>query len=643
MNGQVPEGADGDPGDGVSAVVSPGSRDALVAMLDHVNDGIVVVSADWRFRYLNEPAARLLRRPRHQLLGQPVRDYFGETGTAEYRRALDRCLHAGQPFTITEFYPPLGRWFESRGVPEGGEALIFVRDVTEQRRAEARLSEYGDRMAEAERIAHFGVWRWNLGSSAIFMSAELHAIYGVARSSALTGHELMELVHPDDRGRVGAQLRHARRTVEPFTFEHRIVRPDGTERSLYVRGRVVAGVEGTPEALVGVVHDVTEREQAERALGLNRRRMRALMDHSPSVISITDGDGRYVMVNAATAQLVGMAPEEMVGRHFESLFPSIAEQQLAADARARDEQITVFDEVVLEVDGEGRTFDTVTFPLPGVGGRLETCTIATDITARRELETERRRRLRRSAQIESAIADGRMLVHAQPILDIASGETVAHELLVRLRTEGPRGAVLPPAAFLPAAERFGIVSTIDRWMVDRALALATDVICPQVNLSAVTLSDPDARRAILDALRARPEAARRLVFEITETASAEQIGAAERFAAELTGLGCGLALDDFGTGYGSYTYLRRLPLRHLKIDRSFVARLGISPEDRRIVRSIVFLADSFGLSTTAEGVEDPEALTRLAQLGVHRAQGFHLGPPSPVAAPATGRTGEPNV
>jgi EAL domain-containing protein (putative c-di-GMP-specific phosphodiesterase class I) len=141
-----------------------------------------------------------------------------------------------------------------------------------------------------------------------------------------------------------------------------------------------------------------------------------------------------------------------------------------------------------------------------------------------------------------------------------------------------------------------------------------------VNLSAVTLCDPDAREEILTLLASAPPSAQRLVFEITETASAEHLDAATRFATGLTGLGCGLALDDFGTGFGSFTYLRKLPLRYLKIDRSFVTDLTRSRDDQRVVQSTIGIARQFGLRTIAEGIEDEPALQLLRPFGADYAR-----------------------
>jgi EAL domain-containing protein (putative c-di-GMP-specific phosphodiesterase class I) len=122
------------------------------------------------------------------------------------------------------------------------------------------------------------------------------------------------------------------------------------------------------------------------------------------------------------------------------------------------------------------------------------------------------------------------------------------------------------------------------------------------------------------------------VFEITETAAIGNLDAAQRLANTLSSLGCRLALDDFGTGFGSFTYLRSLPVDYLKIDSSFVLNLVDSPEDQAVVRSMVHIAESFGRSTVAEGVENQATLGLLFELGVDYVQGYFTGRPVPVLA-----------
>lgn len=494
---------------------------------------------------------------------------------------------------------------------------------------EPELREYAQRMAEAEALVHFGAWRWEIETGRVRWSDELHRIYGLAPGEfAGSIDAFVSFLHPDDRERVWANIERALQSCEPFVFEERILRADGNERVLLSQGRPLVGRDGRPEAVVGVCQDVTERVQAQRQLGVSERRIRAILENTPAVVAVKDLDGRYLMSNAETGRLLGMEPHEVVGRECTELFPAVAEQLREADRRAVTEMAPVYDEVVLERDGEPRTFLVVTFPLPDSAGRpMETCTIATDVTERRERESERHEQAEWQRRIKAALREERMLAYRQPVVALTDGRTVGFELLVRMRTEdGTR--VLSPGEFLPAAERFGLVQTIDVWMVSQALTL-DPAVGVEVNLSAVTLGDAAARREIIGLLQSAPaEAAARIVFEITETAAAEHLDAAVDFASELTRLGCGLALDDFGTGFGSFTYLRALPLRYLKIDISFVRDLVRSEGDRRVVQSIIGIARQFDLQTIAEGVEDEKTLKLLGECGADFAQGFHLGRPS---------------
>jgi PAS domain S-box-containing protein len=510
-------------------------------------------------------------------------------------------------------------------------------DQARLHRLEQELHEHAERLAEAERIAGFGVWEWEIAGGVVRWSDQLHAIYGVAPGEFEgTVEAFVSRLHPDDRERVGSHVAHAVETLEAFAFEERIVRPDGSVRTLLSQGRAVPGPDGRAAALVGVCHDVTDRAAAERALGTSERRMRAILDNSPSAVAVKDLEGRYRMTNVECGRVMGAAPEELIGHHcHEFLDAGIAARLRHNDQAAAALGEPVYEEMVLERGGEPRTYMMVTFALPDPAGHpVETCTIGTDITERKELEAERLERLDWEERIRSAIDEGRMLVFAQPIIDLATGAEASCELLVRMREHGE---IMLPSAFLPPAERFGLIRAIDVWMVRQAIAIAA-TRAPEVNLSAISMCDPDVRREIVGLLSQAPEAARRIVFEITETAAAEHLDAARAFAQDVTALGCGLALDDFGTGFGSFTYLRDLPLRYLKIDTSFVRDAVRSEGDRQIVQSIVGVARQFGLQTIAEGVEDEPTLELLEAAGADYAQGFLLGRPT-AAAPQLARSG----
>ncbi|HET9102284.1 MAG TPA: EAL domain-containing protein [Solirubrobacteraceae bacterium] len=604
----------------------------LAAVLDGVPDGMIVIDAGGRCRYLNPAAGALLGRAPGELPGRPVWENLPDGLRLRLERAGDAALSSGRPGRIVAEHARRRIWLEFRLLPGDAELVILLRDVTEEQRAHDELVEHLDRNFEAERIIGFGVWRWEISTGRVRWSDQLHRIYGLQPGEfAGTVEAFLAYVHPEDRDRIWANIARSIETMDPFVFEERITRPDGETRVLLSKGRVVTDAGGKPEALVGVCHDVTDRARVEHALGASDRRMRAIMEHSPSIISVKDLSGRYLMSNAESGRILGMAAEEIIGKHCEDIFPrEIAEAQRAADRRAASEGGSVSDELVLMRNGEPRRYMTSTFVLPDEDGfPLETCTIATDVTERHDYESSRRRRLECADEIASALDEHRMLAYGQPIIDLSNGRQNATELLVRMRTTGENAEVLLPAHFLPDAERFGLIQLIDVWMVRQATRLPGSAPL-QINLSAVTMCDTEARDEIVAVLEAAPQSARRIVFEITETAATTYLEAAAAFAHEIARLGGRLALDDFGTGFGSFTYLRTLPLSCLKIDASFVQGMADSLDDRRVVKSIIGIAEQFDLATIAEGVENEVTLELLRELGADYAQGYHLGRPAPL-------------
>jgi diguanylate cyclase (GGDEF)-like protein len=237
---------------------------------------------------------------------------------------------------------------------------------------------------------------------------------------------------------------------------------------------------------------------------------------------------------------------------------------------------------------------------------------------------ERHRNLTWVERIREALADERLIVYAQPIVDLKSRQVARDELLVRMLD--PDGDVIPPNAFLPTAERFGLVAEVDRLVLSKAIELAGRSRPISVNVSGRSLSDErlidDVREAIGSGLNPAW-----LGFEITETAAVANMAEAERFARTVTELGCSLGLDDFGTGFSSFSYLKHLPVQYLKIDIEFIRELRTSRVDQRLVQAMVDIAAAFEQQTVAEGVEDSDTLALVQGLGIDYAQGFYIGRP----------------
>jgi diguanylate cyclase (GGDEF)-like protein/PAS domain S-box-containing protein len=233
----------------------------------------------------------------------------------------------------------------------------------------------------------------------------------------------------------------------------------------------------------------------------------------------------------------------------------------------------------------------------------------------------------RVQDFREALAEKRFVLYAQPILDLRSGLVARSELLIRMCSAA--GEIVPPGDFLPIAERFSLVGELDRWVIDKALALARDQPVA-VNLSGRSVGDARILAAVRESIADGLDPVN-LTFEITETAVMTDFARALEFVSALKALGCDLALDDFGTGFGSFTYLKHLPARYVKIDMEFVRDINDDPTDREIVRSIVGIAHTLGKEAIAEGVENADVLQTLRELDVDYAQGFYIGLPAPIA------------
>src|SRR6185503_5141045 len=236
----------------------------------------------------------------------------------------------------------------------------------------------------------------------------------------------------------------------------------------------------------------------------------------------------------------------------------------------------------------------------------------------------------------TALAEDRMLLYSQPILDLEHNEVCQHELLLRLKT-GTEGEPLLPSSFLYVAERFNLIQDIDCWVARKAIGLIAEHaragrrLVLHVNLAGKSIGDPRVAALLEEAVPKAGIDPACLVFELTETTAITNIEDARTFTRRVRALGCRVALDDFGAGFGSFHYLKSLPFDYLKIDGDLVRDLAASPMDQLVVRAIVGIAAGMGKKTIAESVPDEGTMRLLGESGVDCAQGYHVGRPRPSA------------
>ncbi len=239
-----------------------------------------------------------------------------------------------------------------------------------------------------------------------------------------------------------------------------------------------------------------------------------------------------------------------------------------------------------------------------------------------------------------ALDEERFALYFEDVVSLAPPQRpVYRELLVRIRDDD--GHLIPPGAFIRAAERFYLMGALDRWVVRHALrgiaALPQDDIVYALNLSGQSLGDDHFLAYVLAELKASAVDPQRVCFEITETAAVSRLTEAIRFISRVTEAGCRFALDDFGAGMASFSYLKKFDVDYLKIDGSFVRSMLVSPSDLGVVETINRIGHEAGLLTIAEHVEDRELLEPLRKMGVDWAQGRAIAVGRPFAELGGGR------
>jgi EAL domain-containing protein (putative c-di-GMP-specific phosphodiesterase class I) len=232
------------------------------------------------------------------------------------------------------------------------------------------------------------------------------------------------------------------------------------------------------------------------------------------------------------------------------------------------------------------------------------------------------------AMVNAALREDRLLFAFQPVVCAATGKVDYFECLLRMRDE--RGNIVSGGDFIAAIEQLGMIGPIDRFVLERTVReLGTDTqVRLGFNVSGLTACDRPWLRSLIVLLRNRPDLARRLVVEITETAALYDIEETARFVDTLRHAGCRVALDNFGAGHTSLRHLQTLAVDTVKIDGSFVRNLAENSENRVFLRHLLGLTKGFGLSTVAECVESAEDAALLRAEGVAYLQGYHLGPPT---------------
>jgi len=237
-------------------------------------------------------------------------------------------------------------------------------------------------------------------------------------------------------------------------------------------------------------------------------------------------------------------------------------------------------------------------------------------------------------RLSQALEENRFCLYAQAIEPLNGSSDLHYELLLRMIDS--KGEIIPPGAFLPAAERYNLITKVDFWVIEHAFSLLKNnplflekINFCSINLSGQSLTEPDMLEFIIGQLDNSKIDGTKICFEITETAAISNLSIAMKFITTLAEQGCLFALDDFGSGLSSFAYLKNLPVDYLKIDGMFVKDIVDDPIDHAMVKSINEIGHVMGMKTIAEFVENDVIKGMLKEIGVNYVQGYGIGKPQP--------------
>jgi PAS domain S-box-containing protein len=617
----------------------------LAAIVHSSYDAIVSLDADLRITSWNTGAQAIFGYAADEVLAKSSDVLIPSDATLESRRLPERMVAGGEvqryetqrlhkDGTLIDVEITAFALIDASGNASG--ATTITRDITKRMRAERALAESDERYREILDTTPDGVWRFDAEGRTDYVNPRMASMIGYSPEEII-GHHLADFMAPDHSGGAQESMTSSAGHGRFGAVEHALVRKNGTPCWVRVSHTALTDLHGEHTGGLAILSDITASKAQAVELRSTERFLDALTNSIAEGIYAMDIDGHITYMNQAAVELLGWTLEELASR---SMHDTIHYQHgdgsphLAADCPllgvlSSATTVRVEDDTFTRRDGRLLPVSYSASPITIDDGVRGVVVVFGDASARRAADERRERELETLnwvGRIRDALDEDRLVLHAQPIIDLHSREVVAHELLVRMVDRD--GAIIAPGRFLPAAEQFGLIEDVDRWVLAQAAQLAARGIKVHFNISAKSLGSRevigDLRRVLSDT-GVDPGL---LVCEITETALANDEAVAEAFVHELEALGCGLALDDFGIGYGGLTYLKRLPITLLKIDIQFVRDLPENSQNQHVVKAIVNLAQGFGRQTVAEGVESQATLELLEEYGVDYAQGLAIGRPA---------------
>lgn len=663
---------------------------SLAAAVEQTADAVMICDHEGTIQYVNHAFEQASGYRSEEAVGRSTNLLKSGEHPLSFYTELWLTIQRGEPFrgVFINRRKDGSLYHEQKTITplkdKNGGITHFVstaKDVTEQLQREQLLRESEERFRQVAENIHEVFWLTTPDKQQmLYISPGYETIWGRSCASLYAEPQSwLETIHPDDRERV-RQAALTEQASGNYAAEYRIVRPDGTERSILDRAFPIHDTQGKVYRIAGIAEDITEQKHSGQVLqklayhdvltGLpNRAHFRELVreavldsqrEQQPMALLIMDLD-RFREVNDILGHKLGDSLLQKVSTRLRSaLFAPDMIARLGGDEfgillprLAAIEDVTVvikklqhYLEVPFILDGIPIVVEAAigVATMPAHASDVETLLQQADIALHHakkmasgyaiytpEYNLHTPERLRLVAELRDAIERNQLLLHFQPKVETKTGRIVGTEALVRW--QHPRLGLLFPDKFILAAEQTGLIGSLTRWVLHAALNRCQAAYCEgvkmrvSVNLSARSLHDPNLLEMVREALKATGAEPRRLVLEVTESAIVLDPIRAEENLVALSRMGIGLSIDDFGTGYTSLASIKRLPVNEIKIDRSFVTNMLTDKQDATIVRTVIELGHNFGLTVVAEGVETKEVFDALAALGCDEIQGYFISKP----------------
>ncbi len=563
------------------------------------------------------------------------------------------------------------------------------RHITEQKLTQARLRESHERFRDFAETAAELFWETDANLKITYVSERYQELTGHQPKAILGRHYQQAITSRVDNPGEFARVSKALDNCTSFSdFEIRVNPENNEARHIILSGKPCFDENNIFLGYRGAGRDVTKSRRLENMLQHqashdeltqlpNRRefvsRLESALQHSlstnqPSVLGYLDLD-QFKIVNDSVGHLAGdelllqvsnliesqLRKTDTIARLGGDEFGVLIQNASIDNATATMERIINQLEIFRfhwnnQVFGIGVSVGLVEIGEPGIDAselmaRADVACFAAKDAGRGRVQVYspqvsdlslQHKQLLMAAGIKDSITANRFRLYAQPIASLSSGDsrtlTIEHyEILLRLSAEDD--SLILPGAFIPAAERYGLMGDIDRWVVTHTLQVmhenvnCNSEITVTINLSGQSLTDTTLADFVTDQLHRYDINPNRVCFEITETAAIRNLTLARTFIADMKKVGCTFALDDFGSGLSSFGYLKHFDVDYLKIDGSFVRDIASDATDRIMVTSIDHIGKSLGITTIAEFVENDEIIEALHAIGVDLLQGYGIGKP----------------